>query len=381
MGTQMNETRSDHHRVTKLHTVIGACILATALASCGEGGDTTSAVEDDTLAANKRVVIVDHGPNVISIWNEIAFNTASAPASPAGATPEERVPGPDVTTVQLAVYDAVIAIAGTHRPYAITPTMPPSAAGPDAMQAAAIEAAYRVLKGLFPSRGVNYESAYATGIAAIPDGASKIAGMQVRAEVAAGMLALRKNDGRETVLPAYVPGTLPGQFRGTNPVNRIAPYIVPFTTLSHSQFRSGPPYALDSVAYATDVNEVKTMASKTGSARTAAQEEIARFYTEPPGPFNARNLRRFATANSDLADNARLLAMLWVAQTDALSSCFETKYHYNFWRPTSAIRLADTDNNPATDADPAWEPVVPTPNHPEYPAAHACAQGSMMEIV
>jgi len=356
-----------------------ALVAAAAITACGGGDSGVAANSGDLLA--KQIVIGSHPPNVVSTWNEIAFRTASAPASPSGATPEERVPGPDVVTVQLAVYDAVIAIAGTHKPYAITPSGQAVGAGPVAMQAAAIEAAYRVLKGLFPSRGAVYEAPYASDMAGVPAGEAKGVGQRVGAEVAAGMLALRANDGRETALPPYVPGTLPGQFRGTNPVNRIGPFIRPFTTKSHAQFRADPPYSIRSKDYAKDLNEVKAIAGKTSTQRTAAQEEIARFHTEPPGGFWARNLRQFATASPNLADNARLLAMLWTVQADAGSACFETKYRYNFWRPTSAIQLADTDDNPDTQAAPTWEPFVATPNHPEYPAAHGCASSSAMEVL
>jgi hypothetical protein len=183
------------------------------------------------------------------------------------------------------------------------------------------------------------------------------------------------------VLAPYVPGTLPGQFRGTNPVNRIAPYIKPFATLSHSQFRAPGPNALTSDAYTADFNEVKAIGSTTSTTRTAAQTELARFETENPNTYWDRNLRQFVTSNASLADNARLAAMLWTAFQDAIGGCFESKYHYNFWRPFSAIQLADTDDNPSTAADPAWTPHVPTPNHPEYPAAHGCATGALMETV
>jgi hypothetical protein len=280
--------------------------------------------------------------------------------------------------VLVAVYDAVIAIAGTHQPYAVWPTTPSAGAS---MDAAAIEAAYRVLKGLFPSRGDKYETAYASGIGAIADGDAKTRGRAIGAEVAAGILALRANDGRETVLPAYVPGTLPGQFRGTNPVGRINFYIKPYSTLSHTQFRAAPPPALDSADYAADLNEVKTIASATSTTRSAEQTEVARFFIEPPPPWQWRNRGRFATASPNLADNARLMALIWVAATDAIAACFETKYHYNYWRPTSAIRGADTDGNPATEVDAAWTPFVPTPNHPEYPAAHGCDDGATAEAV
>jgi hypothetical protein len=218
-------------------------------------------------------------------------------------------------------------------------------------------------------------------MAALPDGADKTLGQAIGAEVAAGMLALRANDGRATVLPPYVAGTLPGQFRGSNPVGRIAPYVKPFATLSHSQFRAPGPRALMSDAYAADLNEVKAIASTTSTLRTPQQTEVARFHTEPPPFFWTRNLRQFATASSSLADNARLAAMLWTAWQDAGSACFESKYHYNFWRPTSAIQLADTDGNPATQAEPSWVPHVNTPNHPEYPAAHGCTNGAVAEVL
>jgi len=352
------------------------------LHGCGGGGDDAQASRAQPLRANEPVDIGWQGTNKVSEWSQIGFTTANAPASPAGATPEERVGASsiDLTTLHLAIYDAVIAIAGTHQPYAIEPKTPAAGAS---MKAAAIEAAYRVLKGLFPSRGGSYEAAYAADIVALPDGDAKTRGMAIGAEVAAGMLELRKNDGRETVLLDYVSGTEPGQFRSANanPAGRLNPYIKPFTTTSHAQFRAGPPPALDSALYAADLNEVKAIASTTSTVRTAEQTEVARFFTEPPPPWQWRNRNRFATASTDLAENARMMALLYVASADALGACFETKYHYQYWRPTSAIRMADTDDNPATEADTAWTPHVTTPNHPEYPAAHGCDDGATAEVI
>jgi len=216
---------------------------------------------------------------------------------------------------------------------------------------------------------------------ALADGDAKTRGTAIGAEVAAGMLALRANDGRNAVLSPYVPGTGLGQFRNVNPVLRILPSIRPFATQDHAQFRAPGPPALGSVAYATDFNETKTMAAANSTQRTAAQTEVARFHTEAPGAFWARNLRQFATASPNLADNARLSAMIWTAYHDGVAGCFESKYHYNFWRPFSAITLADTDGNDATAVDATWTPVVPTPNQPEYPAAHGCASGAVMQAV
>ena len=360
-----------------LAAVAAAAALATA---CGGGGSDIAgdASSSGALAADKPIALVSRGPNVVSIWHEIAINTINVPASPTGATPEERVGGPDIATVQLAVYDAAIAIAGTHKPFAITPTTPAAGAS---MEAAVIEAAYRVLKGLFPSRGAQYEAAYSAGLAGIADGDAKSRAIAIGAEVASGILALRANDGRSVALAPYVAGNAPGDFRGVNPVNRVGALIRPFTLRSADQFRPEPPPALTSDLYARDLNEVKAYGGAVSALRTPAQLDLARFHTESPAIAPYRNQRRFATVNTELADNARLLAQISVAFADTMIGCFDAKYHYNFWRPQSAIPLAATDGNPATDADAGWTPVVPTPNHPEYPAAHGCATTATAETL
>ena len=361
-----------------LAAVAAAAALATA---CGGGGSSDiagDASSSGALAADKPIALVSRGPNVVSIWHEIAINTINVPASPTGATPEERVGGPDIATVQLAVYDAAIAIAGTHKPFAITPTTPAAGAS---MEAAVIEAAYRVLKGLFPSRGAQYEAAYSAGLAGIADGDAKSRAIAIGAEVASGILALRANDGRSVALAPYVAGNAPGDFRGVNPVNRVGALIRPFTLRSADQFRPEPPPALTSDLYARDLNEVKAYGGAVSALRTPAQLDLARFHTESPAVAPYRNQRRFATVNTELADNARLLAQISVAFADTMIGCFDAKYHYNFWRPQSAIPLAATDGNPATDADAGWTPVVPTPNHPEYPAAHGCATTATAETL
>jgi hypothetical protein len=251
------------------------------------------------------------------------------------------------------------------------------------MEAAITEAAYRVLSGLFPSRSAVYEPVYATELAAIADGVAKSQGMALGAEVAQTVLARRANDGRAAVLalPPYVPGTAPGEFRGVNPVGRQNTFIRPFALSSAAQFRPDPPPALTSERYAQDLAEVQAIGGAVSALRTALQLDIARFHTDSPAVGQYRNQRRFATASADLADNARVLAMLSVATADAGIGCFEAKYHYNAWRPQSAIPLADSDGNSATIADAGWTPVVTTPNHPEYPAGHGCGTGATVEVL
>jgi len=346
-----------------------ACTLV-LLGGCGGGEDPPQ---------DQPVMIAVAGPNAVSTWNEIASTTINVPGAATG-TPEEQRPnfGADLATVHVAIYDAVMAIVGTHQPYAI---IPPSAAADASQEAAVGSAAYRVLLGLFPARTAQYQAAYDGFIAAIADGPAKTKGIAIGAEAAAAILALRANDGRSVVLPTYVPGTGPGQFRGLNPVNRNGPYIKPFTLTSNAQFRATAPPALTSVAYAADFNETRTLGSATSTTRTADQSELALFGTATPPLYLQTNLRVFATTNRSLADHARLMAMVWVAVNDAGNACFESKYFYERWRPTSAITLADTDGNAATDIDAAWIPVVPTPNHPEYPAAHSCNSSAVAEIL
>jgi len=350
---------------------LGAALsLACLLGACGGNDDPPQ---------DQPVTIKVAGPNAVSTWNEIASATVNVPGAATG-TPEEQRPtfATDLATVHVAIYDAVMAIVGTHEPYAIVP----ASAAADASQEAAVgSAAYRVLLGLFPARTAQYQAAYDSFIAAIADGPAKTKGIAIGAEAAAGILALRANDGRSVVLATYVPGTGPGQFRGLNPINRYAPYIKPFALTSNAQFRAPAPPALTSAAYATDFNETRMLASATSTTRTADQSELALFGTATPPLYLELNLRMFATTGRSLADHARLMAMLWVAVNDAGNACFDSKYFYERWRPNSAITLADTDGNSATDVDATWLAVVPTPNHPEYPAAHSCNSSAVAEIL
>lgn len=327
-----------------------------------------------------QVAVAANGPNMVSYWDEVAAATVTAAASASDATESERFPNYafDMTAVHVAMYDAAMAIAGTHQPYKVTPAAPAAGAS---MEAALSAAAYGVLKGLFPNRAALYQAKYDDALATVSDAAAKAQGVALGTEVSSAILADRAADGRATVLPAFVPGTLPGQFRGVNPIGRTNQYVKPFSIMSASQFRAAGPPALDSAAYTADFNETRELGGAASTTRTVEQTESARFHTEPPPRFWTRNLRQFAMSQPTLAENTRLMALLYVVQADVSIACFETKYHYLFWRPASAITLADTDGNAATIADPAWTPVVPTPNHPEYPAAHGCVFGGMGEAL
>ena len=333
------------------------------------------------LAAAASAAAVPASADVVAQWNAIAADTITPPPGvlyPA-VTPEELRPiySADLATVHVAIFDAVNAITGGYEVFAVAPVSPTAGAS---AEAAASAAACRVLQVLYPNRAPQYATPCLPYQATSQGSQATLRGIAVGIEVANGVLALRANDGRSTNV-VYVNGSEPGDFRGVNPVNTFGPFVRPFTLTSAAQFRADGPPALGSATYAADFNEVKRLGAAGSVMRTPEQEEIARFHTEPPPRFWPRNLRPFIGDARSLVQNARLTAMVWVAQSDVSVACFESKYEYEFWRPQSAIPLAETDGNDATADDDGWTPVVPTPNHPEYPAAHACAAGAAAEVL
>jgi len=346
-----------------------ACVVALLPIACGGSSD------------ERGVVVTATSPNVVSYWNDIANRTVLA-VGPINSTEAEQRPSyhVDLATLHVAIYDAVSAIDGRFVPFATAPTTPAAGAS---IEAAVSAAAYGVLRALYPDRAVEYQAGYDSAVAAIPTGTAKVKGIAVGSEVGAAVVALRAHDGRAVALAPYVSSGAPGKFRSANPtpMNRYVPYIRPFSLARADQFRPPPPPRLDGAAYAADFDASKAGGGATSAARSAEQLETARFHSETPNVFVPRNLGRFAASTADVAEAARLMAFIYVAHADAITACFEAKYFYEAWRPLSAIPLADGDGNPATLADPAWTPVLPTPNHPEYPAAHSCTSGALGETL
>ena len=190
------------------------------------------------------------------------------------------------------------------------------------------------------------------------------------------------NDNTITYTP---PGPGPGLWVPTPPSFAAAatPWLAvmrPFAIETPSQFRADGPPALGSAEYAADFNETKRMGSLNSTERTPEQTSLARFYFDVTTLQEAKALRLLA-ANRDLstADAARLYAQVYVSVADALIAGWDSKLHYGFWRPVTAIRNADTDGNPDTEADPTWSPLTSTPSHPEYPSAHAFISNAFTE--
>jgi hypothetical protein len=313
--------------------------------------------------------------DVVADWNRVTTDVLLA-------NPTAQ-PFIHLAMTHVAIYDAVNAIDGGHSVYAIRPQSDTSGASREAATAAA---GYFLLSSLFPGQQGLLDSAYSTSLAAIPDGAAETKGIAVGKEVAAKVIALRANDGRNAVVP-YVFGSGPGVYQPTPPgfgppITPYVAFVTPFALQRPDQFRAYGPPDLTSAQYAADFDKVRELGAANSSKRTASQTEIGRFHTESPVTFLTRNLRTVAVErNLETAQSARLFAMMYVAQADAGIACWDSKYYYNFWRPVTAIAAADTDDNPATVADAAWTPLANTPPHPEYPSAHGCGLGAVTEAI
>jgi len=318
--------------------------------------------------------------DMVTDWNETAEAIIRA------STPSPPIQTRALAIVNAAIYDAVNGIARTYQPYFVTDAAPPGAR----QEAAAAQAAFTALFGLFPGQAGLLEEKLAESLASIPGhrgrSQSIARGRAWGEQVAQAVLAWRATDGLSTVVPPYFGGFAPGQWRsipdGTVP-GALPQYamLVPFTMSNSSQFRPGPPPTLDSPQYAADVNEVKAIGRVDSAIRTETQTQLSLLWAAS-GPLEenavARSVvpRRYA-----LADTARFFALINFAACDGMIAGFDAKYHYGFWRPFHAIRQADTDGNPATEPDPLWTSLIPAPNHPEYISTHSTVTGAAMRVL
>jgi hypothetical protein len=308
--------------------------------------------------------------DVITDWNEkaVAFVTPRMP--PAAG---QRV----VAIMQVAMFDAVNSIERRYRPYLIQVTADATAS----KEAAAAAAAGTVLIGLYPEEA-SLKDAMAAHLAAIPNSSTKSAGIKVGEAVAAKILEARAKDGADAP-DSYRYKTRPGVYVPTPiTVSSTWPNVKPFALTSASQFRPDPPIALSSQQWATDYNEIKELGSKTSTKRSARQTEDARFWLIT-GPQSSEPVVRqiVAAKKMTLIDSARFMALTAVAGADAGIAVFDAKYQYEFWRPITAIRNGDNDDNPATERDATWQPIDNTPMHPEYPCAHCIISGAIASAI
>jgi hypothetical protein len=254
---------------------------------------------------------------------------------------------------------------------------------PNASAEAAVAAAYRsALVALAPAQQAMIDVAYQKSLDALTDSPATTEGIEIGERTAAEVLERKIDDGWSTA-ESYRPVTSPGVYVPTAlPAVSQWTQRKPWLMTSAAQFRPGPPPALGSATWARDYNEVKAMGAKNGSSRSAEQTDIARFWEATLPSIYHGVVRSVAEQpGRDVSRNARLFAAVSQGMDDALIAVFDAKYHYNFWRPITAIRNGDNDGNDATERDASWMPLIDTPMHPEYPCAHCIVSATVGTIL
>jgi hypothetical protein len=280
------------------------------------------------------------------------------------------------------VYDAVVKIAGRYAPYHdfASPVSPRGASLPAAVAAAA----YTTLAYYFPPQQAALQATYATYLAGLAlDG--QAAGVAIGQAAANDIIAERTGDGRDAVISTpYGAGPLAPGVWVFAPLPSLqsaqTPWLAflrPFMLETPWQFRVGPPLGITSRRYARELGEVQTYGSATSTLRTPEQTAVAQFWNAFATNQTNTMISGVVTTHAlDAVSAARAFAIANMVDTDAGIACWDSKYHYLFWRPVTAIQHADIDGNSATTSDTSWTPLLTTPNHPEYPAAHGCVTGA-----
>jgi hypothetical protein len=338
--------------------------------------------------AKTRFQPSDERPNQVLEWNQIfvdtliATNTANSSSQRLGAI------------VHTAIFDAYNGIERRYEPAFVHATAPRGAS----RRAAVIAAAYTALVGLFPLRQAALDESYAASLAALSDddgddGQSRERGVVWGIGVAHAVLAWRATDGFNVSRPVFTGANVVGQWRPTPPAfgpmsAQGLAFTAMFALVSNTQFQPPPPRGLMTQTYTDDFNAVRALGRKTGSTRTGDQTALAPFWEGNASVHWNQAANQIARANHlSLSASNRLLAVLNIAMADTAFTTWHGKRSYGedfmevTWRPVTAIPLAATDGNPDTVADPAWEPLITTPSHPEYPAGHPSLNGAAATIL
>ena len=304
--------------------------------------------------------------DAVTDWNAITMDAVTVAR-----------PGPqgmlDVALVHVAVHDAVQSIEKRYEPYHFE-----LKGAKGSRSAATAAAAHGVLVSIYPAQASTLDAAYFNYLA--QNGLNGDPGLDVGEKAAANIVALRRATPNPAP-PPFVGSTEIGKWRPTESLigsppapasfsPMVTPWLAqsaPFTLTSPRRFRAPPPPALTSARYWHDYEEVKALGALHGSARTAQQTDLAYFYNDNFFAQWNRALRGVAQKRLDrIGDSARLFALANMAGADALITCWDSKVSYVFWRPLTAIREGANDGNPFTVGDPTWQPLVNTPNYPDY---------------
>jgi hypothetical protein len=308
--------------------------------------------------------------NVITDWDEAAV-----------AIVEQMPPQTAqrwMATVHAAMFDAVNSIEHRYQPYL---TQLPASPG-TSKEAAAASAAAAILMTIDATTAAKVKTLIAGYLTSVDDDKAKSDGIKLGEAVAAKVLEARANDGSEAP-DAYRPRTTAGVYVPTAiTAGSSWPTMKPFVLAKPSQFRPQPPVALTSKEWATDLNEVAEYGGKTSAKRSPQQTAAAQFWlTRGPQAYHPIARQIAVAKRMNIVDSARFMTLVAFGLTDALVAVFDAKYHYNFWRPITAIRNADIDDNAATDRVATWQPIDATPLHPEYPCAHCIQSSTLANVV
>ncbi len=308
-------------------------------------------------------------------WNTIAQTTVLAVAAPA---PQQYR---TLAIVHAAIFDAVNAIDRRYTPYAVDT----KAAGASP-EAAVATAGHTVLASLYPTQKSTLDAALTKALATIAEGQAKTDGITLGKTIAKKLLALRSNDGANQK-GEYSADQKPGIWQPTPPLflPALLPHwstVTPFVIKRADQFKIPAPLPLNSVAYAKELNEVKRLGGKSSTDRTPDQTAAGIWSAIAPVVLwnTAAQTAALAKGNS-LSENARLFALLNLAGVDAYIAGYDVKYKYKRWRPAIAIPHADQLGNAAITADPTWESLIVTPNHPDYISGHCVTAGADERIL
>ncbi|MBI1367888.1 MAG: phosphatase PAP2 family protein [Planctomycetes bacterium] len=349
------------------------------------------------IGAGAPAVVYDGGADPVLAWNNVLLDAIKIQGGGPGPIARQGA------MLHTAIYDAFNSIDGTHTPYLLKLDVPETTS----YRAAIATAAHDVLAATFdvnglPALGAMFDAKRDAELAQVSDGADKLAGIMLGQEVAAAILASRANDQSNLSNP-YVGGSGPGQWEPTEMGpggNAWGPewyMVTPWAISSHDQFRPPAPPELTSQEYADAFNEVKEKGALVGSTRTDYETQTASFWAndrngtwKPPGHLNYITQVISANAGLDVAENARLFALVNIAMGDASIVAWDAKFatDLDLWRPVTAIHDADIDGNDQTVADPAWQPLSAdttvngfTPPFPAYTSGHATFAAAMAQVL
>jgi hypothetical protein len=331
-----------------------------------------------------RTASAQQGAEMVFEWNRILLSSLATPGVLEPTVFFTRPPA----LMHVAIFEAINSFDRAYTPYLAYVGVEPGAS----TDAAIAQAAHDALVGMFPSQQQVYDAALATQLSRIP-GPAALAGARVGSEAARMILELRANDGWNRQPAPYMLPDMPGFWQPVPPQNAAAtfthyPDVVPFVIANVRGFLVEAPPSLTSGLYSADFNEVKALGSTTSTMRTAEQTQIAQLFAGIPAVTTYSIPAMWNTLFRDLArsrglnavDTARFFALENMAFHDALFVSMSAKFVYGFWRPTTAIREAARDGNPATEPDPTFVSLLPTPPYPSYPGNYACIAGAMTRI-